>query len=154
MVHKFDRNLRYLTTFGSPGTGDAQFLDPRGIAVHRRFGQIFILEKRSAQYYWIGADLRSLEATFDGALSAVVISFFPTERSLVNIGIYKSGKLVRPLASGWTVDPGPARIVWDLTDGAGRQSGPGSYSITLQIEPTYSSYTYFKRKFERRVAIP
>ena len=63
-VHKFDRNLTYLTTFGGPGTGDAQFLSPRGIAIYRRFGQTFIVEKDGAQYYWVGADLRSFSGLF------------------------------------------------------------------------------------------
>jgi hypothetical protein len=152
-VHKFDRNLTYLTTFGGPGTGDAQFLSPRGLAIYRRFGQTFIAERDGAQYYWVGADLRSLDAKFDPGRSEVVVAFFPTERAFVQMGVYSRGRLIRPLAARWTVEPGPNQVLWDLTDGDGRRMGAGSYAIRVEIEPTYSSYTRFKKRFERTVEI-
>jgi hypothetical protein len=152
-VHKFDRNLTYLTTFGGPGTGDAQFLSPRGIAVHRRFGQVFVVEQGGAQYYWVGADLRSLHATFDSGRGQVVISLFPTERAFVKMGVYSRGKLLRTLLTRWTAEPGPQQVLWDLTDDRGNRVSAGTCVVRVEIEPTYSSYTHFRKKFERTVEI-
>ena len=152
-VHKFDRNLAYLTTFGGPGTGDAQFISPRGIAIYRRFGQVFIAEQNGAQYYWVGADLRSLDATFDPGRGQVVTSLFPTERAFVRMGVYSRGRLIRTLATRWAAEPRPHQVLWDLTDDQGRRASAGTYHIRVEIEPTYSSYTHFKKKFERSVEI-
>ncbi|MSS73852.1 MAG: hypothetical protein EXS64_20555 [Candidatus Latescibacteria bacterium] len=152
-VHKFDRNLVYLTTFGRPGTGDAQFISPRGIAIHRRFGQVFVVEQGGAQYYWVGADLRFLVATFDPGRGEVQVTLFPTERAFVRVGIYSRGRLIRTLVMRWTTEPGPEQIPWDLTDDQGRRVGAGTYAVRVEIEPTYSSYTHFKKKFERTVEI-
>ncbi|MFQ6115140.1 MAG: NHL repeat-containing protein, partial [bacterium] len=49
-IHKFDRNLDYLTSFGRKGTGDKEFMEPRGFAIYKRFGQVFVAENESAQY--------------------------------------------------------------------------------------------------------
>ena len=53
-VHKFDRELRYVTSVGESGTDDGQFDDPRDLTLYRRFGQIFVTERSGAQYLWIG----------------------------------------------------------------------------------------------------
>lgn len=152
-VHKFDRNLTYLTTFGGKGDGDAQFVSPRGIAIHRRFGQTFIVERTGAQYYWVGADLRSLDARFDPERGEVGISLFPTERAFVRIGVYRRGRLVRNLVTRWSAEPGPNRVTWDLRDDRGQRVEAGACEVRVEIEPTYSSYTHFKKKFERTVEI-
>ena len=152
-IHKFDRHLVYLTTFGGRGKGKAQFIHPRGIGIYRRFGQTFILEGGSAQYYWVGTDLRSLDARFDDNNEHVLVSFFPTERAFVKSDVYFDGKLIRPLTSGWTVETGHNRIRWDLKDLLNRRIPAGRYTIRIEIEPTYSSYTKFKKRFERDVDV-
>ncbi|HBE00908.1 MAG TPA: hypothetical protein DC049_00320 [Spirochaetia bacterium] len=61
-IHKYSRKLEYITSFGSCGNKDRQFDRPLGIAVHRRFGMVFISEAGGAQYYWMGTDMLDLKA--------------------------------------------------------------------------------------------
>ncbi len=152
-IHKFDRNLAYLTTFGQRGAGDAQFFSPRGIAIHRRFGQVFIVEQHGARYYWVGVDLRSLDTRFDPARGEVAVDLFPTERAFVNMEVFRKGRPVRNLASRWAAEPGRNRVTWDLKDGGGRRVEAGTYEIRVRVEPTYSSFTHFRKTFERTVEI-
>ena len=60
---------------------------------------------------------------------------------------------VRACISRWAAEPGPNRVAWDLKDDAGRRAEAGTYAIRVEVEPTYSSYTQFKKKFERTVEI-
>jgi len=60
-LRKFDKDLHYLVGFGSAGTDDFQFTEPRGIAINHQFGQIVVAEKDSVQYFWNGADARQPE---------------------------------------------------------------------------------------------
>ena len=55
-VHKFDHDLKYVSGFGRQGKGDNEFESPRGIAIWKRYGQVFVLERESVQYYWVGVD--------------------------------------------------------------------------------------------------
>lgn len=90
VIHKFDRHLNYIVAVGERERGDSQFDEPRGIALYRRFGQVFISERAGAQYYWIGTDiLRFTAAALNidperGRLS-VEFSFLLTEHSNVSI---------------------------------------------------------------------
>lgn len=61
-IHKFDRQLNYLCRYGRRGDGDKEFIEPRGIAIYKRFGQVLIAEKEAAQYYWVGTDIFDLRA--------------------------------------------------------------------------------------------
>lgn len=171
-IHKFDRELNYLTTFGRRGSGDKEFIDPRGITIYKRFGQVFIAEKESAQYYWIGTDVREFRASPDGN-GFIDISFFLTERSHVTLEVYDGrGKLLatplngvrrnagdnmEKLAGEWRVLPFIYSNVQRNYDKTAMQSAPkvapGTYRFRLTIAPTYSSFTYFKKDVEERVVI-
>jgi len=62
-IHKFDPQLRYVTSVGNSGTGDPEMDESRGITLWRRFGQMFITERAGAQYFWIGTDILNLETS-------------------------------------------------------------------------------------------
>ncbi|MDZ7344167.1 MAG: NHL repeat-containing protein, partial [candidate division KSB1 bacterium] len=47
-IHKFDRFLNYLTAYGRHGSGDKEFIEPRGIAIYKRFGQVLVDDHESA----------------------------------------------------------------------------------------------------------
>ncbi len=90
VIHKFDRHLNYIVAVGERERNDSQFDEPRGIALYRRFGQVFISERSGAQYYWIGTDILRFTAgnlnidAEHGRLS-VEVSFLLTEHSTVSI---------------------------------------------------------------------
>jgi CspA family cold shock protein len=60
-VHKLDADLRPLTTFAGPGPVESGLEEPRGIAIWKRFGQVFVAEREGAQYFFVGTDFRPLE---------------------------------------------------------------------------------------------
>jgi DNA-binding beta-propeller fold protein YncE len=139
-ILKFDHNLDLLDIFGSPGRGRNQFVEPRGIAIWQRFGQVFVAEKQGAQYYWVGTDCteKSLRKIGDNNYT---LSLTLTEHSFVSLfGVNKDTtwilrKLV--LRSGQSTIP--------FCDHARAPGGIGP--MVLRIEPTYSSYTYCKREY-------
>ena len=172
VIYKFDRNLNYLASFGRYGTGDREFVEPRGISIYRRFGQVLIAERNTAQYYWIGTDIRQVEATYDSAEGALRFSYFLTEPSYVTLEMQRpEGGKTPLLESVWR----PAGPNSELVDGAGRvlprvrkaalggtsptpQSAepvePGHYAFFLRIEPTYSSYRYFRKDVQVDLLVP
>ncbi len=88
-IHKFDRNLRYIAAIGS-GEGGIELDQPRGIAIYKRFGQVFVTERAGAQYFWVGTDLirldsQGVEYNPENGDFSVKISFLLTEHSLLSI---------------------------------------------------------------------
>ncbi len=171
-IYKFDRKLNYLASFGSYGTGDKEFVEPRGITIYKRFGQVLIDERNSVQYYWIGTDIRDVDASVDSSRSVISVSYFLTEPSYVTLRLRrKGGKEIKVLNRAWR----PSGPTTDLIDARGRVlprrrsaavSGarlrnsdvekikPGQYTLRFRIEPTYSSYHYFRKDIEISLSVP
>lgn len=164
-IHKFDHRLNYLTSYGSYGSDDKQFIEPRGITIYRRFGQVFVAEKWGAQYYWIGTDCFDFQVITHPAQELIEFKYFLTEPSFVTVDILDERKLlvtrlfIRQFHfSGWQSDYW-AGHVWAVPDSVFEKEGyqpsplyqptksipPGHYSVKYRIEPTYSSYHYFSK---------
>ncbi len=167
-IHKFDKDLNHIISFGSFGEDDHQFNEPRGIAIYRRFGQLFIAEKSGAQYYWIGTDLFDLnihmkEKNFE-------ISFKITEPSFISAEIYdQNGDFIKRLAERYFfAEAGDHLLFWNGKAGIysdkffqdkpyqmsgiaekGMEVPAGTYRLHLVAEATYSSRTYFVRKIDK-----
>lgn len=170
-VHKFDRNLNYLTSFGRHGSGDKEFNEPRGIAIYKRFGQVFIAEKESAQYYWIGTDVLKFEARVDPETGCIVLELFLTEPSFAALTVKPEGsgepheilKKAR-LPSGEQkiyVDGRWNRVPEYYLQRAGGQPRAGlepvprgRYRFNLEISATYSSYQHFSKEVSSTVQVP
>jgi len=135
-IVKFDKDLRLLDVFGSRGDDKNQFLEPRGIAIWQRFGQVFIAEKKGAQYFWVGTDLKSKELIEKGN-SRYVLNVNVTEYSFISL-FETAGRDTSWLISKRLVFPGGASI--NFSD-VKKTLFPGA-SIVLKTEPTYSSYLY------------
>ena len=104
-IHKFDRNLRLLASYGGPGEGDGLFLRPAGIAIYRNFGQVFVGEGQGAHYFWIGTDLLSPNVQLlPGRPGLVQIHFELSEPAQGFIKAVSSGGAEKTLAAlpGWT----------------------------------------------------
>jgi hypothetical protein len=155
-VVKFDHDLKLLDVFGSRGTDDNQFIEPRGIAIWKRYGQTFIAEEKGAQYYWIGTKCtkRSLACAPDAAASVgrriivgadpgCALDLYVTEYSYVSLFsvehedtvYYMRRRFARAGAASMPCGPGVRRPLQ-----------PGA-AVTLRVEPTYSSYTYYQWHF-------
>lgn len=166
-VHKFDRHLQHLDSFGRKGTGDREFMEPRGIAIHKRFGQVLIVEKESVQYYWIGADLKNLHARRDDD-GFLRLDYFLTERAYLTLDILdRRGRVVATPMQDVTREPGQNserfdaswqplpfvfrnnERVYDSSRFAGLPRGRNqNFTLRLTLSATYSSYKYFSKKVE------
>ena len=139
-LHKFDRNLHPLTSFGRAGDGDYEFDQPRGLGLYRRFGQLFVAERRGAQYLWLGTDvfmpsLGEIAPQGPGRWSAVA-RFFLTEYAQVTLSLVDAAgrELVSLQPSRWTPPGTVVRPVqFELPDGT------GPVRLEVDATPTYSA---------------
>lgn len=150
-VHKFDANLNFLTSFGETGTGDGQFRSPRGIAIGRQFGQVFISEAEGGQYYWTGVDaymLGCFPETFDDRQGGVTIAMYLTETADLTINILnKKKEVVRSLYPNDTRErAGELLVVWDGRDNFGAPVKAGDYQIRVVLKPGHGGSRSFLRK--------
>jgi DNA-binding beta-propeller fold protein YncE len=149
-IHLFDPDLRYIVSFGRQGIEGTTFDSPTGIAIWRRFGQVFISEANGGQYYWVGLDAYLIgfyPAEFDSLKPGTTIALYITEMADITVDITDpSGKLVRSLAPPHNQHPGEALIVWDGRDNAGKPVTKGEYRITVVAKPTYSRPMRILRK--------
>jgi len=164
-IHKLNHRLLYLTRYGQRGDGDREFIEPRGITIYRRFGQIFVAEKYGAQYYWVGADCYRFETTPMPDARAVKFRYFLTEHAFVTTDILDEDNNL--ITRVWTKRMKATGMQQDVWDGriiaapdsvyANEKYNPapgysdlknipnGRYKVRYKIEPTYSSYHYFEK---------
>lgn len=162
-IHKFDHRLNYLTGFGRQGKGKKEFLEPRGITIHRHLGQVFVAEKWGAQYYWVGTDCFNFDVKTSPKNKNIFFEYFLTEPSFITTDILdKDKRLVTRLwakrfkKTGKQVDAWSGKI-YALADSLKekykistissnfKKAPPGNYIVKYKIEPTYSSYHYFEK---------
>ena len=74
------------------GTGDKEFLYPTGITIWRRYGQVFVVDSKSIQYFWMGVDawIRGVEPGIFKPEEGVTISYYLTQPARVIVKIYNS----------------------------------------------------------------
>lgn len=148
-VHKFDHDLAYVASFGRRGTGDFEFDSPRGIAIWKRYGQVFVSERESAQYYWIGIDgfIKSVSPrVIDRRHPGTTILMTLYEPADFRIVVADSaGRVVRDLVPEFREKLGDNYVIWDGLDEAGGEVPSGEYTIRLTLEPTYSAKGYFSK---------
>lgn len=151
-LHKFDRFLRYITKVLPPA---GEFTSPRGIAIWRRFGQVFIVEREAINYFWIGVDgyiEGCYPSVFNPKEKGVTVVLYLTEPANISGKIYdEHNEEVRDFVPLFEADPREHNIIWDGRDNKGAMVKPGEYRIELIIEPTYSSKSYFEKKLETKV---
>ncbi len=143
-IHKFDPQLNYLDSWGE-GYGDAdnRFQNPTGLALWDRFGQIFVAESSGARYFWVGSDIRNLSFSSDG--NGCTVSGRLTEKATMIVSVFhEDGSLARNLYSGRR-SPGYFSFEWDGTRLQGQRVYVGDYTLSINIEPIYSSRTYFDK---------
>ncbi|MDI6839570.1 MAG: hypothetical protein QMD71_01735 [bacterium] len=154
-IHKFDRFLRLITSFGRRGVRDKEFVSPRGITIWRRFGQVFIVEQEAIDYYWIGVDgyiEGCYPPIFDPKEKGTTIVIYLTEPAYITSKIYDYQRnLIRDFIPFYKQEAFGHNIVWNGRDNKGEVAKSGEYLIEITIEPTYSSRGYFKKKLETKV---
>lgn len=148
MIHKFDDDLRYLSSFGGPGSGDREFDHPTGIALWKRFGQVFVAESEGARYFWVGSDIRDLDLSTAGR-SVTVTGVLTEESSVVAYVENGSGGRAATISDG-RLPAGEFEFFWDGVTAGSRTSEAegGEYALVIEVQPTYSSRGYFSKQWE------
>lgn len=134
-ILKYDHNLQLLDIFGRYGTDDNQFVEPRGIAIYKRFGQVFVAEKKGAQYYWIGTELKKSELKKISP-ERYALTLNATEFSFVSL-FSTSDEDTTFFINKRFIVPGTHQVSF-----FDKYLKLKNNHLTLKIEPTYSSYTY------------
>jgi hypothetical protein len=171
-IHKFTRNLDYITSFGREGDDDFEFIQPTGITIHRRFGQLFVAEESGAQYYWVGTDIYDFNTTHDK--NNILFSFKITEPSFLTADLldYEGKFIMRLTQKRLLPSTGEQVLRWNRTVGRtnkkileneeldvsnivrpGEKVPSGKYLIKLSLEATYSSRSHFMRVEEQEFEI-
>ena len=147
-VHKLRDDLAPLDSFGSKGEGPNQFLAPRGIAIHRELGQVFITEQNGGRYLWIGTDVREFQAEM--SQGEVAFSYLLTEESTASLSILDSaGRVIASIFTNDRQSPGTTRGSWDGTAENGAVVPAGDYVAEIRARATYSSKSSFEKKATR-----
>ncbi len=145
-IHKFDRNLNYICSFGEPGTGDTQLDAPTGLAIWRRYGQVFVAEKEGARYFWVGSDFTGVE--FEPSGHGFSFSATLSEPSNVTASVLDPEGGTAHAFDGWRSEDRTVSLEWDGILDSGSPAPPGLYRLRVVIEPTYSSRGYFEKTWE------
>lgn len=136
-VLKYDHHLNLCDIFGSYGKKDNQFVEPRGITIYKRYGQTFIAEKKGAQYYWVGTDLKSASLSEGKGKNSYTLTVAATEYSFCSL-FSASGTDTTFYLKRRRIDPYSARVSLHK-----KGNDFGEKELKLRLEPTYSSYTYY-----------
>jgi sugar lactone lactonase YvrE len=156
-IYKLDPGLRPLASFAGPGPAESALEEPRGIAIWKRFGQVFVAEREGAQYFFVGADfLPVTEPVRVGRgeePETWALEGFLTETSTVQVAFFDGAGDTLALADAGTVGTGRQIVAWEGEDWV-RPPAQGweerAERIVLEARPTYSS----RRRFARVKTFP
>jgi hypothetical protein len=147
-VHKFSPDLRLMASQGKPGTGEYEFDGPEGIAIYRHYGQIFVSDRESAQYFWIGSDVKDFKAKKTGPYE-VQFEFTLTEKGIATVDIETGAdgegatRTVRVIEK-MTLEAGKNSISWTVPEEFRESTlkDGGNYTAAMSLTATYSSYPH------------
>ena len=157
-VYKFSPDLRFIAEAGKYGSGDYEFENPTGIAIYKHYGQVFVSDKESAQYFWIGSDARdfTVKQIKTGESDKLQFDFFLTEKSYVCIQIVPEDTSIKPVevCAKAGLEMGKNSIEWDIPTVFKGVIRPGfTYGVNLRVMSTYSSYPHIEKVLKSSVYI-
>lgn len=148
-LYKFDPLLRPLTTFPGAGPDDASLEEPRGVAIWKRFGQVFVAEREGAQYFFVGTDFRVAEPVAvrrAGDPRRYAFNLFLTESAIVTARFLGAGGDTLAVAETGVYGTGEQTVAW----GPGAWAAPPTEGwedlaaqLAIEARPTYSSRKRF-----------
>lgn len=153
VLYKLDHGLRPLDVFAGPGAPESALEEPRGIAIWKRFGQVFVAEREGAQYFFVGADVRPLEEPVVvrprvAPAGWTLDRLFFTEPATVRIAFVDAAGDTLAVADAGLVGGGRQAVGWGV---AAWETPPGegwaerSETVVVEARPTYSSRRRFAR---------
>jgi hypothetical protein len=161
LIHKFSRRLSYIVAIGSgESIGGSRFDEPRGIAINRRFGQLFVSERAGAQYFWIGADVFRFSAdnlVIDPVARrcGVDVSFLLTECAMISLVLRdEEGNDRFTIIPSYLLPAGrfSKRLEVDCPSAASLANC--KLKLFMSAVPTYSSRDFLTVERESRTLVP
>jgi streptogramin lyase len=160
-IWKLDSMLRPLDSFSGPGPVESALEEPRGIAIWKRFGQVFVAEREGAQYFFVGTDFHPSSEPLEvrrapraeGGPVVWSMDLFLTEAATVTIAFLDVHGDTLATADAGLERAGRGSLAWD--DGDWTKAGPPGWeerarSVVVEARPTYSS----RRRFARVRELP
>ena len=160
-VWKLDPMLRPLDAFSGPGAAESALEEPRGIAIWKRFGQVFVAEREGAQYFFVGTDFHATSEPLEVRRppreeSGPVdwsMDLFLTEAATVTVAFLDAAGDTLATADAGVERAGPRSVTWDESDWT-KPGAPGweeaARRVVVEARPTYSS----RRRFARVKELP
>lgn len=158
-IYKLDRQLFYLTEFGTYGTGDNQFVGPHTVSTWKEgliapwnqdntvaSGDIMIMEKWDAnsgiQYYAIGTDIVNYTPSSSEFKGTHFVNFRLVDPSIVTCQVFDSTQtLVRTITNGmFELSYAYAQKTWDGLKSSGFRAPSGNYKIRSTAKSVYNDY--------------
>lgn len=151
VVVKMTPDLEPLTVFPGPGP-DERLEEPRGIAIWKRFGQVFVAEREGASYFFVGTDVETpgdalvvhrspsgrsfsteLFLTEPASVTARFVDRDGDAVGVADLGVVESGRhAIRWTSEAWVEAPGAGDIA-------------RAVDVVIEARPTYSSRKRFSR---------
>ncbi len=149
IIHKYDRNLRFIVAIGKDPDG-LSFDEPRGISIFRRFGQLFITERKGVRYFWVGTDILDFKASGlrlygEEKKCGVQVSFLLTEHSMLDIYLEdKDGKPVLYFMKDYLLPEGRFVKTLEVQCQGHEMLAKCKLNLVALAKPTYSSGDYLQ----------
>jgi hypothetical protein len=157
-IYKFDKSLRFLTRLACSRDSETRLVESRGIAIYRRFGQVFVAERAGASYFWIGTDVRYLfcEAEHLPNSVALHIRFLLTEQAKVTIKLEScDGEVLKVLDERRFMEPGTLAITYHVAENLlDREIAKCKLWLSISAKPTYSSAKFLTVEKKTKVRMP
>lgn len=167
-IHKLDRHLNYLGSFGETGVGCFEFDEPRGIAVDWELGNVYVLERERLQTLAVAVDVTRFTATMvgDSHPGDLSIDFWLTEAAYSDFDLLdRYDRFIARLVENRLFSAGENHFAWGMKipltmpDGkplpilpspcvAGEYLPDGAYKIKGNFRATYGSRNFFVKEVE------
>lgn len=149
VVHKLDEDLRPLAEFAGPGEPEPALEEPRGIAIWRRFGQVFVAEELGARYFFVGTDFAvdsPVAVRREEAAGTYAIDLTLTEAATVTVAFLDADGDTLGVADAGIVPQGTRTARWSAWTRFPPEDWRGrAERVAIEARPTYSSRKRFSR---------
>ena len=132
-ILKYTSDLQYVTTFGSRGLGDNEFLNPIGITFPDGLLNFYVIEEwgtgSGGQDYVVGTDIQNFNAWQNG--NNMNMSFTLTAPAAYELKIKRSGTTIRSYAWTGYVPTGSYPLSWDGKNNSGAKQPRLTYTAEV-----------------------
>ena len=148
-IYKFSPELNIISEYGKYGVEDYEFEKPTGIAIYKHYGQVLVSDRESAQYFWIGSDIKNFRAEIikDNEAYILQMDFYLTEKGFVTVEILVDEEKKVTVCGKLQLEAGQNSILWDVPMiYKDKYFKPGmGYKMNVRVMSTYSSYPHVEK---------